>query len=1483
MDLQEVEQRFLADLTPFLDALDRGIAKAAEFAEANKRAEDAVIAMAGTVSDAAVTVGADMDSMARSAKNAADAMAGVSGAADAAAAGEGHLRDESAALAGILDATGRAADSLAAQTGLLDAGFSGLGNRLDDVNAHLAAVDGGIGILDARMDDAIAHITATTIATASLRDALRGTAGASAAAGTAASRSGAAARDAGESYRIWFTGVRVSATAMHALISGAIDFAAVLIPAAVAAGAWAAVWSRGAVEAYDHLNALRIAADATQNMLGVTAGQALGLSGAFRQAQDAAKPQVFEALGTTLDIVSHSAGNLATAGLQVGAVFDQFLAKLDAEMQSSGGQVSGLLSGMVTDLVQLGQVVGNVGHAIATLAGKMPGAAAVLLDVVDAASRFLVVIADLPKPIIETYFALHELNVWGSVAVGILGRLGLASVELEGSFMGVGRAVGILRNVLGVVPMAITRIGDATAAAGTALTTFGRNAEAALTGTSALGEAGAATGAGVAAMGEEVAGAGEALAGFGVDAGVAVAGLSGGWIIAIAAAVAALGYLTYKLATAKSGAEQFADALNENVAKASSVQSLGAIGAALESVSDHLAVARQQASSFLETAEKSMGGFQQARQTASDIAVLTGEQKKLADQFVVTEGHAASLARTYGTSLPGALMIADQAGVKLQNDLSSQQWAVAQLQIQGYVRGLAAMGQGAGAVGADTTALAIQAGLAATKVDQLNQAWDQFMQNATGGTAGLSSFITTLGSIGQVASGVKNKYGQAVGQMTLSTGQFARALTSFKGTGAAAWANWSQMLGSTAPQMIDWLRTAGAEGALTGKQFSQGVLDMASSLEPLAAKSKTAQSQLVDLAQQAGLNITTFPQLQAAIKNSGASAAGLAKIVDSATIAMGNMGQIAQNLSTVLNTQVTAAMASAALKAYGFSGAVSALAQAIKTYGANSPQAQAAAANLNSIMSKVNKTLADVPGLVANAQAAIDAMHGKTIYMNTIFSSSGGAPLYGQGAPGHQKLASGGTAQRGLAMVGEQGPELMWMRGGEHVLPAGPTAALMKLAGAVPQAHGYAGGTSDFTKLLHLLEKDFRLIENGLRVHLKGPAGVWFPSIAKAVEDIRRDFKKHLISQQEELKLLHLAEARNKRLEGIAARHAESRDLTALANLFAPKHHATKLIGPIADLMKQVEREHGAGVIGKAQEGRLVRQLRHDNWKLTELERDRSRILDRLKKAESSYLSKVAAERQYAASVTSSAESSASLSTIMGGQSGPVSSSYLLASMRIDETQITRFDRDIRKLEKLGLDRNLLNQIIQMGPAQGDQVAQALINGPLANIKAMNATESHIVSSSRHLGQSTSREMYAAGIDAAKGLVNGLKHEQKQIDKIMERVARDMVKALRRELRAHSPSEAAREIGRDFMDGIPLGVADRLPSLDSSLRTAAGHVTSSLRSAAGSGGGATVLDLTIPVTLEVDGKVLFKSVQTQSLRVDRRNSDNRLAVPRGRG
>src|SRR6185437_1748237 len=331
------------------------------------------------------------------------------------------------------------------------------------------------------------------------------------------------------------------------------------------------------------------------------------------------------------------------------------------------------------------------------------------------------------------------------------------------------------------------------------------------------------------------------------------------------------------------------------------------------------------------------------------------------------------------------------------------------------------MGQSTGMVGRDMLALSIQSGLAATKVSQLNQAWDQFMANITGGTGGLSQLEESIQNIGHIVTNTSNHLASSTGGMTLSAKQFDDAMTTYTGKGAQAWSNFDQIMGSTMPQLADWFRTAAAEGAISGTRLSKSILDMASTMVPFAAKSKVAQSELVAFAQSAGLNIKTFPQLEQAIKATGANAKNLESQVSATTIKMGNMAQVAQNLGDVMNSALTTAISNASLKAAGFYTATSNLTNALKTYGANSPQAEAAARAVTAAWDRAQAMAGRVASQARNAQAAINAMHGKTITINTYYTSTGSS-----GGVGHRVWVGGHAAgaaytAAGDAVVGEMG------------------------------------------------------------------------------------------------------------------------------------------------------------------------------------------------------------------------------------------------------------------------------------------------------------------------------------------------------------------------------------------------------------------------------------------------------------------------------
>lgn len=100
------------------------------------------------------------------------------------------------------------------------------------------------------------------------------------------------------------------------------------------------------------------------------------------------------------------------------------------------------------------------------------------------------------------------------------------------------------------------------------------------------------------------------------------------------------------------------------------------------------------------------------------------------------------------------------------------------------------------------------------------------------------------------------------------------------------------------------------------------------------------------------------------------------------------------------------------------------------------------------------KIQAEIDGLkqaLAAAQAQIDNMHGKTVYITEYFQMGGGN--YSGSSAGrfaHGGIIGGaatGGPRGGLTWVGEQGPELVRLPGGSTVIPAGQSASMAAAAG----------------------------------------------------------------------------------------------------------------------------------------------------------------------------------------------------------------------------------------------------------------------------------------------------------------------------------------------------------------------------------------------------------------------------------------------------
>ena len=617
------------------------IAKAEEFAAVAQEMEDRLAGVGIAADDAAALV----DALAGRMNDVRDAAGGMGTSAEAAASRLNDLRGSAETLAGadaaLIEATVRVDDALDDQ--MISAGAAA--SRLND-----------------------------------LRDAVGGEALAAGAAALANKANADAMNDSGNKARSAFRWFNLSSTAIHWIISGSAELLAVLIPATVAAGAWAFAWVQGATNVYQHLNALFDATEAWGQAAGQTYGELLGLHGIWQQIQNEANPDVYQALGGALNLVKESFGGLAGVGLKVGEVFDSFMGKLVYDFSAAGGAgatMGGLLHAMEPDLIRLGEVFGNLGAALAAFASQMPGLAEFLL-------HLLAVVTGGIKDIIEFSSAIHigswsiltfamaleEFNRWGSLFTGLLGRMGIATAELNGKtgsyFIMGDRFIGILKNLIGVLPMAalgIMKLASRIPVLGAALIGQTKDVEAAQ---AALKD-----------WIEEMSAA-EAIS----------------WV----AAAAGLGLMIWYLSSAKTQAQKLGESMQKAAQDATDLNVLSVIGNNLSTLQGDIKNTSSELDNFSASQEKVAGSNYKAAAgisyLRSQYTGLSADQvQQVADAGQVVTG-ASQIAKAYGLTIPQAMELAQEAGVNLTGAVQNQKGQWTALGEQGPGRGRRLQGDG---------------------------------------------------------------------------------------------------------------------------------------------------------------------------------------------------------------------------------------------------------------------------------------------------------------------------------------------------------------------------------------------------------------------------------------------------------------------------------------------------------------------------------------------------------------------------------------------------------------------------------------------------------------------------------------------------------------------------------------------------------------------------------------------------------------------
>ncbi|MDA6074870.1 tape measure protein [Listeria monocytogenes] len=205
--------------------------------------------------------------------------------------------------------------------------------------------------------------------------------------------------------------------------------------------------------------------------------------------------------------------------------------------------------------------------------------------------------------------------------------------------------------------------------------------------------------------------------------------------------------------------------------------------------------------------------------------------------------------------------------------------------------------------------------------------------------------------------------------------------------------------------------------------------------------------------------------------------------------------------------------------------------------------------------------------------------------------------------------------------------------------------------------------------------------------------------------------------------------------------------------------------------------------------------------KLAATAKKRDKVVAQLKAANTKMADLTKQSKEYAASITEKVQSYGSISNV--DAENPQS---IQQEMQKRLKEIKAFQANVEKLRKKGVSKDIISDILESGVENGSSYAQALAKSDAKTIKAINSTQNQINSASKSMGNTAANAMYSAGINAAKGLINGLNSQKKQLEKTAKSIANTITNSVKKALRIHSPSRVAVELGKFFTGGLGNGV-----------------------------------------------------------------------------
>jgi transglycosylase-like protein with SLT domain len=480
------------------------------------------------------------------------------------------------------------------------------------------------------------------------------------------------------------------------------------------------------------------------------------------------QPMVWQLYGDAIVVASKKSGEFQQVALSTGGALDYLAARATVAMTVGGG-MSVFMKHASSDFLAIGNTIGNVFGALGAVLKVLPGYAEMLLAGFEGFTHVI-------ENIMNSGFTEQLLN-WGLYAHGAVIWFGfLATI------------------IARLVPFALTGFAKIAGSIASWLPAGGRA---------------------------------NAMVGGLSKNFTTLSNLPWGWI---AVAAAGIGFLTYKLLTAKDATQQWTDSLQTAYKAMPAIQGFTALQSAQTLVTLRLADAHRTLADATTQANANWAkGTQdvllynaQLSGAKAQVKDYNDAQSQMSDQAQLYTRRLGMLSQTYhGTNEAQGLLVASGVTLGQMLDKNSNQWEIIKARVQATYDSYQAMGQVAGQLGADIQVLNYLADDNVTAIQKLNQAWDQFTTMVVAGQTGLDAWLIAIKQLPTGANLTK---------------------VAFNGISSAS-LTFNQNLEQTIPQMrtmLDFLNQA----AIGQDSYSRAVKDMMVVYLPYLKNNSTLLTQL---------------------------------------------------------------------------------------------------------------------------------------------------------------------------------------------------------------------------------------------------------------------------------------------------------------------------------------------------------------------------------------------------------------------------------------------------------------------------------------------------------------------------------------------------------------------------------------------------------------------------------------------------------------